>query len=111
VGNSYRDLTVWQKAMELSVAIYEITRHFPPDELYGLTSQLRRASVSVASNLAEGYGRASRPEFRRFVAMARGSALEVETQLILASKLGLVPQAHTRAIQGQQKRSRRCYGL
>lgn len=62
---SHRDLIVWQKAMELSVGVYGLTRGFPPDELYGLTSQLRRAAVSVASNLAEGYGRASRPDFRR----------------------------------------------
>ena len=85
---SHRDLIVWQKAMELSVGVYGLTRGFPPDELYGLTSQLRRAAVSVASNLAEGYGRASRPDFRRFAAIARGSALEVQTQLDIAARLG-----------------------
>ncbi len=100
MGMSYRDLKVWQRSMELSVAIYDLTRKFPPDELYGLTSQLRRAAVSIASNLAEGYGRASRPEFRRFVAIARGSALEVETQLMLACRLGFVSQARMKAAQG-----------
>lgn len=86
---SHRDLKVWQKSMELSVAVYDLAREFPSEELYGLTSQLRRAAVSVASNLAEGYGRASRPDFRRFAAIARGSVLEVQTQLDLATRLGL----------------------
>ena len=88
MGRSYRDLKVWQQAIALSVAIYELTRDFPTSELYGLTSQLRRAAVSVASNLAEGYGRASRPDFRRFASLARGSVLELQTQLLIARKLG-----------------------
>ena len=99
MGNSYRDLKVWQRSMDLSVDVYRLTRQFPADELYGLTSQLRRAAVSVASNLVEGYGRASRPEFRRFVAVARGSLLEVETQLMLACRLGLVSEARVKKTQ------------
>jgi four helix bundle protein len=99
MGSSYRDLTVWQRSIELSVAIYDLTRKFPTEDLYGLTSQLRRAAVSVASNIAEGYGRASRPDFRRFVAIARGSVLEFQTQLIIAGRLGFATESRTRPVQ------------
>jgi len=78
---------VWQRAMENSVAIYKLTSQFPSQEIYGLTSQLRRSSVSVASNIAEGYGRTSRGEFRHFLGMARGSNCELATQLVLAERL------------------------
>lgn len=87
-NHSYRDLKAWQRSIELSVSIYKLTADFPREEVYGLSSQLRRASVSVASNLAEGYGRASRGEFRQFVGMARGSVLELQTQLVIAKALG-----------------------
>jgi len=83
----HRDLVVWQKAMTLVTEIYRATRGFPKDELFGLTSQLRRAAVSVPSNLAEGHGRNSRKEFHHFVGQARGSLTEVETQLEIASNL------------------------
>ncbi len=89
---SFRDSIAWQRAMELSVAIYALTRAFPKDELFGLTNQLRRASVSIASNIAEGQGRLTTGEFLHFLGMARGSALEVETQLELAVRIGLCPQ-------------------
>jgi four helix bundle protein len=85
---SYRDLKVWQRAMEMTLAIYRATAGFPKEELFGLTSQIRRASVSVASNIAEGYGRGSKGEYRQFLAMARGSNLELQTQLYLATELG-----------------------
>ena len=88
MGNSFRDLIVWQRAIQLSTAIYRLTADFPKEEIYGLTSQLRRAGVSVASNIAEGYGRASSREYRQFLAMARGSNLEVQTQLTIACELG-----------------------
>ena len=88
MGKSYRELKIWQRAIELSVAVYRLTGQFPADERFGLTSQLRRAAVSVASNIAEGYGRASRGEFRQFVGMARGSVLELQTQLVIAKELG-----------------------
>jgi len=81
-------LKVWQRAIENTVAIYRLTSGFPGQEIYGLTSQLRRASVSVASNIAEGYGRGSSGEYKQFLGMARGSNSEVETQLILATQLG-----------------------
>ena len=95
---SYRDLAVWQRGIQLSVAIYELTKDFPRDEVYGLTSQLRRAAVSVPSNIAEGYGRGTRGEYRNFTGMARGSTLEVQTQLIIARELGLGnPAKHANA--------------
>jgi four helix bundle protein len=85
---SYRDLKVWQRAVEMALAIYRLTTGFPKEELFGLTSQIRRAGVSVASNIAEGYGRGSKGEYRQFLAMARGSNLELQTQLYLATELG-----------------------
>ena len=87
MAQDFQNLTVWQRAMELAEAVYELTKLFPPDELYGLTSQLRRASVSVASNIAEGRGRGSDGEFRHFLNIAQGSAFEVQTQLLLAARL------------------------
>ncbi|HVU00084.1 MAG TPA: four helix bundle protein [Acidobacteriaceae bacterium] len=89
MAKSYRDLDVWQCAIQLSVLLYKLTRDFPREEIYGLTSQLRRAGVSIASNIAEGYGRSSRGEYRSFLGLARGSALEVQTQLVIARELGL----------------------
>ena len=84
---SYRDLVVWQKAMTLVTEVYRYTEAFPRTELYGLTSQLRRAAVSVPSNIAEGQGRSSTGEFKQFLGHARGSLLEVETQLEIAYRL------------------------
>jgi len=71
MGDSYRDLVVWQRAIQMTVTIYRLSAGFPKDEMYGLTSQLRRAAVSVASNIAEGYGRGSRGEYKQFLGMAR----------------------------------------
>ena len=84
---SYRDLLVWQRAMELAVLAYRLTENFPKREVYGLASQLRRASVSVPSNIAEGYGRGGRKEYLQFLAIAQGSLKELETQVILAERL------------------------
>ncbi|MGB8259705.1 MAG: four helix bundle protein [Terracidiphilus sp.] len=86
---SFRDLLVWQKAMNLSVEIYQLTRLFPREEMYGLASQLRRSAVSVPSNIAEGQGRAGTKEFLQFLAMARGSLCEMQTQLEIARRVGL----------------------
>ncbi|MCB0249396.1 MAG: four helix bundle protein [Anaerolineae bacterium] len=88
---SYRDLRVWQNAMDLCVALYKATTAFPSSEIYGLTSQMRRASVSIPSNIAEGYRR-SRAEYIRFVSISRGSAAELDTQLELAHRIGLLPE-------------------
>ena len=87
----YQELIVWQKAMELSKAIYRLTKSFPDDERFGLTSQLRRASVSVPSNIAEGQGRLTAGEFKQFLGTARGSVFEIETQVQLASELDYIP--------------------
>lgn len=88
--SSFRDLDVWKKSMELSVDIYRITQSFPSTELYGLTSQLRRAAVSVASNIAEGSGRHSTKEFLQFLNIANGSLAEIETHLELAYRLNYI---------------------
>lgn len=83
-GNSYRDLFVWQKSMELTKQVYMITKDFPKDEIYGLTSQIRRCAVSIPSNIAEGRGRNSDKEFIRFLQISLGSLYELQTQLDLA---------------------------
>ncbi|MEN9464611.1 MAG: hypothetical protein RL217_792 [Pseudomonadota bacterium] len=85
----YQELDAWQHAMELSVAIYHLTANFPDNERYGLVSQMRRAAVSVPSNIAEGHGRDSELEFKRFLLIARGSLAELETQWLLAQRIGL----------------------
>ena len=90
---SYKDFKVWQKSMDLAEAIFEITKFFPKDELYGLISQLRRAGVSVPSNVAEGSSRRSRGEFIRFINIASGSLSEVETQLMLAKRFNYIAEA------------------
>jgi four helix bundle protein len=86
---SFRDLLVWQRSMELTFEIYRLTQGFPQEEAYGLTSQLRRASVSIPSNIAEGQGRRNTREFRQFLAIARGSNCELQTQLEIARALQL----------------------
>jgi four helix bundle protein len=83
----FKDLRVWEKAHELTLSVYKATRSFPREEMYGLTSQLRRAAASVGANIAEGCGRRSDPEMRRFLQIARGSANEVEYHLLLARDL------------------------
>ena len=92
---SYRDLLVWQKAVELALLVYRLSEGFPRREIYGLTSQVRRAAVSVPSNIAEGYGRSSRKEYVQFLSIAQGSLKEMETQTIIAQRLGYatLPQA------------------
>jgi four helix bundle protein len=89
MGESFRQLEVWQRAVEMTLAIYQLTKSFPDSERFGLTNQLRRAAVSVASNIAEGYGRSTRGEYIQFLGHARGSICEVETQLVIARGLGL----------------------
>jgi four helix bundle protein len=89
MGASFKELVVWQRAVEMSLAVYTLTAAFPSAEQFGLTNQLRRAAVSVASNIAEGYGRSTRGEYLQFLGHARGSNCEVETQLLISSKLGM----------------------
>ena len=86
---SYRELQVWQRSIQLATSVYRFTAGFPRDEVYGLSSQMKRAAVSVASNIAEGYGRLSVGEYRQFLGIARGSALELQTQFEIARRLGI----------------------
>ena len=101
MGESYRDLIAWQKAMHLVREIYDATRLFPRDELYGLTSQLRRAAVSVPSNIAEGQARFSSKELAHFLSQARGSLVEIETQILIAQDLGYLSATKTRLLLQQ----------
>ena len=93
---SYRDLQVWQKSMDLAVEIYALTKHMPPSENYGLTSQMQRASVSIASNIAEGHGRSNDNEMVRFLSIANGSRTELQTQLLLCERIGYLTREQTR---------------
>ncbi len=86
-GSSYRDLSVWQKSMDLVIACYEATKSFPQNERYRLTSQLQRAAVSIVANIAEGQGRHHRKEFLHHLSIARGSWAELETHIQIAERL------------------------
>jgi four helix bundle protein len=86
--NNYKKLNVWQNSHSLTLKIYEATKSFPKEELFGLTSQMRRAAVSIPSNLAEGTSRRSAKEFSRFIEIAQGSAFELEYQLFLSLEIG-----------------------
>ena len=88
--NSYRDLLVWQRAMDLSVLCYSLTRSFPRSEMFGLTSQISRSSASVAANIAEGHGRENTGSFVQFLRVAQGSLKETETHLLLSERVGLL---------------------
>ncbi len=88
MGQSFRDLIVWQRSIDLTADVYKLTSKFPASERFGLTNQMRRASVSIASNIAEGYGRATKGEYVQFLGHARGSCWELETQIVIAKKLG-----------------------
>jgi four helix bundle protein len=88
----YRDLIAWQKAMDLVILVYQSTEGFPQREIFGLTNQMRRAAVSIPSNIAEGQGRSSRKDFLHFLAVARGSLQELETQCILANRLNFLDE-------------------
>jgi len=84
---NYKSLSLWEKGIQLSLEIYKITKSFPKEELFGLTSQMRRSGVSIASNIAEGAGRGSNNEFSRFIDIALGSAAELDTQVIISKEL------------------------
>ena len=95
----YRDLVVWQQAMDVAVETYRLTSSFPKEEMFGLTSQMRRAAVSIASNIAEGEGRKSKNEFSLFLGIALGSKSELETQLILSERVNLLKTTDTEPIK------------
>jgi four helix bundle protein len=101
MSDSYRDLIAWQKAKSVALDVYRCTRRFPRDEVYGLSSQMRRAAVSVPSNIAEGKGRYSRKEFVQFLYHARGSLLELQTQLSIARDLDYIDLAAFKSLESQ----------
>ena len=89
-AQTYKELLIWQKGMELAETVYKITADFPTSEVYALTNQIRRSAVSVPSNVAEGYGRKSNASFAQYLRIARGSLYEMETQLILANRINYI---------------------
>ena len=95
----HRNLDAWSKSVDFVVAIYEITKTFPQEEKFGLTSQIRRASVSISSNIAEGAGRKSDREFLQFLSHSQGSASEVDTQLFIALRLKFINEADYQALE------------
>jgi len=98
---NFRDLDVWEKAHFLTLEVYKVTTSFPREELFGLTSQMRRATASIPSNIAEGCGRSSDPDFARFLQIAMGSSSEVEYQLLLARDLNLISSTDYARLNGQ----------
>jgi four helix bundle protein len=107
MSHSYKDLIVWQKAKVLAGDIYRTTETFPKNEIYGLTSQMRRAAVSVASNIAEGQGRLAKGEFQQFLGHSHGSLLELETQLASAVDLHYVSPDQSTHLEGKTSEVRR----
>lgn len=95
---SYRDLRVWQEAMNLAEAVYRLTKRFPKGELFGLTSQMRRASVSIPANIAEGYGRESTGAYVQFLRVSQGSLKELETHALLAHRIGILTELDMNAL-------------
>lgn len=91
--NSYQDLRVWQDAMSLAEACYLLTKEFPREEMFGLTSQIRRAATSISANIAEGYGRENTGSFIQFLRISQGSLKELETHLLLSHRVRIVPEA------------------
>jgi len=96
---NYKELKVWQRSYQLCLEIYKMTKRFPNEERYGLTSQIRRAAVSVLSNIAEGYGRKTTPEYIRFLYIAYGSNCEMETQILLSGDLGYIETGKLEMLQ------------
>lgn len=101
--SDYRKLAVWAKAHQLTLAVYRATVHFPKEEIYGLTGQIRRAAASIPAKIAEGSGRGSNPEFIRFLRIANGSANELEYHLLLAHDLGLLETKAYQELDGSVK--------
>ena len=98
---SYRDLMVWQKAMDIVADIYAITANFPREEIYGLTSQIRRSAISLPSNIAEGHAKGGRKEYAHFVGIAMGSLAELETQMLIAQRLKMLDDKQASVLQSQ----------
>lgn len=98
-AKGYEQLNVWQKAMDLTVEIYSITKQFPKEELYGITNQMRRAAVSIPSNIAEGHSRNSHKEFLKFLSIAKGSNAELFTQLLICERVGYISSNNLKPIK------------
>lgn len=98
-AKGYEQLNVWQKAMDLTVEIYGLTKHFPREELYGITNQMRRAAVSIPSNIAEGHSRNSQKEFLKFLSIAKGSNAELFTQLLICERIGYISSSNIKPIK------------
>jgi len=98
---SYRQLIVWQKGVALVTDLYRVTQTFPKNELYGLTSQIRRSAVSIPANIAEGQGRLTTGEFKQFLGHARGSMFELESHTLIARNLGYLPEPESQKITAQ----------
>jgi len=99
-AKTYRDLLVWQKAKKVARAVYEVTRAFPREERFGLTSQMRSSALSIPSNVAEGFGRRGPREYVRFLLIARGSVFELETQLEIAMEVSMLPEDKYHEVTG-----------
>ena len=111
-GGSYRDLLIWQKGLKLTKEIYEVSRLFPEDERFGLTAQIRRAAVSVPSNIAEGQARQGKKEFVRFLYIAKGSLAELDTQCALGLEFGyLEEKRHRKLLEKISELQRMIYSL
>jgi four helix bundle protein len=110
--NNFRDLKVWQKAIDLTEAVYASSRKFPDTEKFGLISQMQRAAVSISSNIAEGSGRQTKPDFKHFLSMALGSAYELESQMIISQRLRyLAPDVSEDLISKVQEIQKMTYSL
>jgi len=101
VLTTFKDLVVWQEAMKLVEMVYQQTRNFPKEEIYGLTIQMRKAAVSIPANIAEGYGRRSRKEYLHFLSVANGSEAELETHILIAERLCFLTKEQTEQVQAQ----------
>ena len=99
--SDFKELKVWQKAIDLTVAIYSITKQFPPEEKFGICSQMRRSAVSIPSNIAEGHGRSTKNDYFHFLSIARGSVCELQTQLIISEKLEFISREDNMILQNQ----------
>ena len=99
MAKSFRDLKVWNLAIDMTTLVYALTADFPKSEIYGLSSQMRRAAVSIASNIAEGSARGTKKDFKQFVSIARGSNCELQTQLLIATRLGFAKEQALKEIE------------
>jgi four helix bundle protein len=98
---TYKELGVWRKAVDLTTEVFRITRHFPDDENFGLTSQIRRAAVSIPANIAEGWGRGTTREYLKFLLISRGSLMELETHDIISARLGYLSKEETAGLNAR----------